>query len=218
MSQKPIFKNQGGYSVFTTTPVEAQYPYLLDPDTKFNAEGDLKCNFTVEDNDYWRAVIARMEADLEEFANKEKQKTGKAPRLSPDVPWTVNDNGTITFKTKRKAQFTRKKDKKVITVTVPQFDAKGTPIKPMLKIGGGSTIRLSLELYTWLASNKAGISLRPNAVKILELREGGGRNAEAYGFGDEDEGYEFDGSDEMATRQHDDAGSTMDEDDAPIDF
>lgn len=217
---QPVFKKNGGYNTFTTPAVEAQYPYLLDPDTKFNAEGDLKVNFTVEDNDYWRGVIAKCEEDLKAFAAAEKQKTGKAPRLSADVPWTENDDGTITFKTKRKAQLTRKKDKKVITITVPQFDAKGKPIKPMLKIGSGSSIRLSLEIYTWLASNKAGVSLRPLAVKVLELRTGSSRSANDYGFGGEDEGYEFD-ADEMATGQHSDAGSMMDEGDEgndPIDF
>ena len=162
----PTFTKKHGYNTFTTPRVAAQYPYLLDPDTKFNAEGDLKCNFTVEDNDYWRGVIEQCESDLKEYAAQVHKDTGKKPRLSTDLPWVENDDGTITFKTKRKAQITRKKDKKVIEITVPQFDAKGKPIKPMVKIGGGSEIRLSLEIYTWLASNKAGVSLRPLAVKV----------------------------------------------------
>ena len=55
----PTFTKKYGYNTFNTPSVIAQSPYLLDPDTKFNAEGDLKCNFTVEDNDYWRGVIEK---------------------------------------------------------------------------------------------------------------------------------------------------------------
>ena len=213
----PTFTKKHGYNTFTTPRVTAQYPYLLDPDTKFNAEGDLKCNFTVEDNDYWRGVIEKCEEDLKEYAAHVHKETGKKPRLSSDLPWVENDDGTITFKTKRKAQITRKKDKKVIEITVPQFDAKGKPIKPMVKIGGGSEIRLSLEIYTWLASNKAGVSLRPLAVKVLELREGGSsRSANDYGFGDEEEG--FDGADEMGQSQRFDDNDMMEEEEDPIDF
>lgn len=213
----PTFTKKHGYNTFTTPRVSAQYPYLLDPDTKFNAEGDLKCNFTVEDNDYWRGVIEKCESDLKEYAAQVHKDTGKKPRLSADLPWVENDDGTITFKTKRKAQITRKKDKKVIEITVPQFDAKGKPIKPMVKIGGGSEIRLSLEIYTWLASNKAGVSLRPLAVKVLELREGGStRSADDYGFGDEEEGFEREEG--MGQSQRFDDNDMMEEEEDPIDF
>ncbi|QLL88585.1 hypothetical protein GWG10_10300 [Aeromonas caviae] len=181
----PTFTKKYGYNTFNTSSVIAQSPYLLDPDTKFNAEGDLKCNFTVEDNDYWRGVIERCESDLKEYAAQVHKDTGKKPRLSADLPWVENYDGTITFKTKRKAQITRKKDKKVIEITVPQFDAKCQPIMPMVEISGGSAINLNLEIYTWVVINRAGVFLRPLAVQVLDLYEKRGprRDADEYGFG-----------------------------------
>lgn len=181
----PTFTKKHGYNTFNTPRVIAQSPYLLDPDTKFNAEGDLKVNFTVEDNDYWRAVIEQCESDLKDHAADVQKDTGKKTRLSADRPWAKNDDGTITFKTKRKSQITRKKDRKVIEVTVPQFDAKCQLIMPMVEIGGGSAINLNLEIYTWDVINRAGVSLRPLAVQVLDLYEQRGprRGADAYGFG-----------------------------------
>ena len=181
----PTFTKKYGYNTFNTPRVIAKSPYLLDPDTKFNAEGDLKVNFTVEYNDYWRAIIEQCKADLRDHAAHVRKETGKKPRLSVDLPWVENDDGTITFKTKRKSQVIRKKDKKVVQITVPQFDAKCQPIMPMVEIGGGSAINLNLEIYTWVVINRAGVSLRPLAVQVLELYEKRGprRDADEYGFG-----------------------------------
>lgn len=179
----PTFTKLHDHNTFTTPLVTVQSPYLLVPDTKFNPAGDLKCTFTVEGNDFWRCIIEQCKEDLKEYAGKIHKESGKKPCLSVDQPWSENDDGTITFKTKRIA--TIKKNNKIITITIPQFDAKCQPIMPMVEISEGSTISLNVEIYTWAVVKKVGVSLRPLAVQVIELYEQRclGRSANEYGFG-----------------------------------
>ncbi|WP_421276133.1 hypothetical protein [Aeromonas veronii] len=212
---KPIFKIKQGVNTFTTPIVSAQYPYLVTPDTKFRPEGDLKVNFTVPDNEYWREVIDQCESDIAKLIADFKEKNNKKLRESPDVPWIENDDGTITFKCKIRASYARRNGKGNFDVKVTQFDAKGTPIVPMVEIKGGSEIKLSLELKTWESSGKAGISLRPRAVQVIKLSDGvGSANSEEYGF-DEEEGYVFEKEEEQTPFAED---GVADGEDERIDF
>ncbi|MGL6495503.1 hypothetical protein ACSZNT_11290 [Aeromonas veronii] len=188
----PKFTKVNGNNTFTTLLVTAQSPYLLDPDIKYNPAGDLKCYFTVEDNDYWRCVIEQCKEDLKEFATKVHKDSGKKPCLSVDLPWIENDDRTITFKTKRIASL-KKKDNKIIRITVPQFDVKCQPIMPMVDICEGSSICLNVEIYRWAVINNVGVSLRPVAVQVIELHKQRclGRSADEYGFGMREAGSPF---------------------------
>lgn len=179
----PTFTKLHDHNTFTTPLVTVQSPYLLVPDTKFNPAGNLKCSFTVEDYDFWRCIIGQCKEDLKEYAAKIHKESGKKPYLSVDQPWSENDDRTITFKTKRIA--TIKKNNKITTITIPQFDAKCQPIVPMVDICEGSIISLNLEIYTWAVINKVGVSLRPLAVQVIELYEQRclERSANEYGFG-----------------------------------
>lgn len=208
---KPNFKTSKGSVSFTTPLVVAQYPMLVKPDTKFDAVGVYKVNFTVQDDAYWQAVIEKANEMIKEYAAECAKKANKKMKLSPDLPWTENEDGTITFKAKIKAQYS------TYAPEVHQFDAKGKPIKPKVEIKGGSEVKLNLELRPWETSGKVGISLRPLAAQVITMGTGGGdRSAGGFGFGEED-GYEFDADEAQSTPFTDDTDMGEEGDD-PIDF
>lgn len=207
----PKFTNGKGSVTFTTPLVVAQYPMLLKPDTKFDAVGVYKVNFTAANDDYWQEVVGKAQDMIKTFANEKAKATGKKFKLSPDLPWTENDDGTITIKAKIKAAYSN------YTPEVHQFDAKGKPIKPKVDIKGGSEVKLNLELRPWEASGKVGISIRPLAVQVISLGTGGGqRDASGFGFGEED-GFEYD-EDTPNTPFSEAANDDMDDEDGGIDF
>ena len=109
---------------------------------------------------------------------------------------TEEPTGNVIFKFKMKASGKDKKTGKPWSRKPTIFDAKGKPMVPVPSIWGGTIGKVSFEVSSYFvqAQAMAGISLNLNAVQIIELRSGGGGNAESYGFGEE-EGYEFDEAD-----------------------
>jgi hypothetical protein len=55
----------------TTPKGYAQYPYLKDPDTKFNPDGDYKVNLAMDDNEATGKLIAKLQETLEDFYDPE---------------------------------------------------------------------------------------------------------------------------------------------------
>ena len=172
----------------------ASYPYLTNPDTKFNPDGEYKVSLIVAGDDASKAIDFLTEKHNASVAQAKKENAGKRVKEG-ELPFIENDDGTVTFKFKMKAKVTPKKGDP-FEQKPALFDAKGKPLTGEPKIGGGSTIKVSYEVvpyYTAIAG--AGVSLRLKAVQIIELKEySGGGNAESYGFGEE-EGFEADDED-----------------------
>lgn len=89
------------------------------------------------------------------------------------------------------------------------FDSKGKPWpeKDPPLIGNGSIGRLALTAYAYAAPIGYGVSIRLEAVQIIDLVEYGGRNATDYGFMVED-GYDI----------SDPAPKALDNDSSPDEF
>lgn len=184
---------------FTTPAGIASYPYLVNPDTKFNPEGEYKVSLMLSASDA-APLIKLIEGKMEEQFNLIKNeakgpKAKKAVKMS-DAPYSnVEDDegdetGEIKINFKQRALVTRKKDKKTFEMKVALFDAKGNSFKPKGYVGGGSKVKVAFEIipfYTKMIG--AGVSLRLRAVQILELVDGDGVTADSYGF-DEEEGFE----------------------------
>lgn len=172
----------------------ASYPYLTNPDTKFNPDGEYKVSLIVAGEDASKAIDFLTEKHQAAVAQAKKENAGKRVKAG-ELPCIENDDGTVTFKFKMKAKVTPKKGDP-FEQKPALFDAKGKPLTGETKVGGGSTIKVSYEVvpyYTAIAG--AGVSLRLKAVQIIELKEySGGGNAESYGFGEE-EGFEADDED-----------------------
>ena len=196
----------------------ALYPRLNEPDTKFKPEGQYSVKLRLEADDAQELInlIDQLsdeayEAALAEAKNeREKKKIKKA-----DAAYTAeededgNETGCFLFNFKMTASGVSKKTGNEWTRVCPVFDAKRKPIDlKAVKIGGGSIVKVAYEaspFYT--AALGAGVSLRLEAVQVLELHEWGNKDASAFGFGDED-GFE------AAEDTSADGGTFSDSDDA----
>lgn len=200
---------------YVTDTGTAIYPYLIEPDTEYNPEGEYKVKLRLSPDsevyDAKRKSLGTMQEFLDEMLEKSVEKAkqeNKGKIKEADAPYSFDDdNGDllVNFKLKARGQT---RDGKEFTQAPALFDAKGKPFDGD-EIWGGSKIKVSFEVvpfYTKLIG--AGITLRLKAAQIIELRQGGGASAEDYGFGEE-EGYEAE--DEAA-----DSGFAS-EDDTPAD-
>ncbi|WNH52455.1 hypothetical protein [Stenotrophomonas oahuensis] len=113
---------------------------------------------------------------------------------------TGDETGGIILKVKMKASGKYKSGPKTGQTweRKPElFDGQGKSLgkKPPL-IYGGSLVKCAVELFPYYAANEnaVGVTLRLEAVQVIELVTGGQRNASAYGFGAEDGGYAVDDS------------------------
>lgn len=202
-------------TVLVTPRGRAIFPYLNTPDTKFNAEGRYKVDLAVpaaiaED------LVAKIDDAHREAVEKARQENPKSKRIKEaDLPYEEDhERDEVVFKFRMKASF-RNKAGETVTMRPALFDAKGKPLPPDVKIGGGSILRVSFEpapYYT--ALNGAGVTLRLKAVQVIELQTYGGASASAFGFEAED-GYEADSS----SSGFDDAdeGESVGEEMAPAD-
>lgn len=167
----------------------ASYPHLTKPDTKFNPDGEYKVSLIVAGDVASKAIDFLTEHHESAVAKAKKENAGKRVKES-ELPFSMNDDGTVTFKFKMKAKVTPKKGD-TFEQKPALFDAKGKPLTGETKVGGGSIIKVSYDVvpyYTAIAG--AGVSLRLKAVQIIELKEYSvGGSAESYGFGEE-EGFE----------------------------
>lgn len=186
----------------TTTKGVAKFCYLNKPNETFKVEGEYSVDFVqspAEAKPLITLIDAAMQDSLEQ-AKKDNPKLKKIQVADPpyknDTDKDGNETGLIKFKFKAKASGT-KKDKTTWTFRPRIFDAKGVPMPSTVSIWGGSVVRISFQIAPfYTAKVGAGVSLRLQAVKVLELKSGQGKDAASYGFGEEEEGYSSEGAGE----------------------
>lgn len=198
----------------TTPKGVASWPRLHEPDVKFKAEGEYSIKLklsgapaaelvTIIDEQHQASYETNKKAIAEAKAKeKNPKKRAEIPERA-DVPYKElyeNDEptGEFEFNFKMKASGVSKKTGKPWARKPGVFNAKGKPLstEEKAKVGGGSVVKVAYEITPfYTAALGAGVSLRLEAVQILELKSFGDRSAGAFGFGEED-GY--DGADEEA--------------------
>lgn len=203
-------------SVQITTPKGiANYPFLNEPDTKFNPDGEYKVNLSLANNEQNQAFIKKLEGIRDKLlADHDQLKEAKAKNKKPIIQdvYEENEDGDIVLKFKQKALI-RTKEGKTFEKKVALFDRLGKPMTDL--IGYGSTIRVCAELspYYMPSTKFAGVTMRLVAVKVLDLKAIGGDDASAYGFGEEEEGsYEADNEAEEQSFPDEDESEEYDED------
>lgn len=149
------------------TPIgTAQYPWLHAADTKWHELGEYKVNLILDKEEADELMVQIDEAIAE------KKKAEKVKKLAPS-PYVMetddndDETGRVIFKCKNRNRINSKTgdvwDRKPMIV-----DAQAKPCSP--EIGGGSKLRLKLELYPWAnAALGAGVSLQIKAVQVIEL-------------------------------------------------
>jgi hypothetical protein len=174
-------------------PGRAVYPRLDRPDTKYDELGAYKADL---------AVPQEEAADnMKRLAAIFKEHTGKAPNKLDNTMWLMETDdegeptGNVMFKIRVKNKMTKKGE--LWDRKPKQFDASLRPCS--VNPWGGSVLAVSANIYCWKNKDKAGVSLQPVAVQIIELvsGEGGGGAGptdlgfeKKDGFVTEDDGFE----------------------------
>jgi hypothetical protein len=165
-----------------TPPGVAIWPYLTQPDTKFNEDGEFRVKLELAyKDDGVEDLIAEIDAQMKQ--SLEESEANKAA----DPPYKENeasDGVVVSFKSKAKGT---RKDGSTWEYRPALFDAAGKPIKSSeVKIGNGSILKVSFTPNRWNTPMLgAGVTLRIQGAQIIKLEEYGGR-AEDHGFGAED--------------------------------
>lgn len=212
---------------FTTEPGTSRYPKLNTPDTKYKAEGEYSVKM-VFDAKAIQPLVDQYEAEVQKVRATEKARLmegdgkskAKAKSLSiAESPFKadVDDEGEETGKTvvnfKLPAKIIPKDPAKKTLVLKPDiFDAQGRMLADPPEIWGGSILRISGELrpYYNAKDNACGLSMRLRAAQIIELRQGGQRDAAGYGFGAVEGGYSASQSSAADDSDEGDEGSSQD--------
>lgn len=193
----------------TTPKGMFKFPKLIEPDygTKDypDPDGSYKVTLVLSQEDA-QALIKDLEPEFEKAIEEGREAFAKLPVATrkklgelkvADFYSEVYDKetedptGEIEFKFKAKASG-KTKEGKEWSRTIPIFDAKGVPVKKLKSIWGGTIgkVCFSASPYFVAGQGTAGLSLRLEAVQIIQLAKGGNRSASDYGFSTEEEGYD----------------------------
>jgi hypothetical protein len=172
----------------------AVWASITKPDTKYVPEGEYKVKLSIT-GDGAQKLSAFLDGKLQEsIAEAKKNNEGKKIKEgSAGYTWVDDNTVEVTFKMKAAIKL---KSGETWNRKPALFDAKGKPLVGEVLVGRGSKLAVAYETVSYFKPlTGAGVSLRLNAVQIVELVEyaGGAGNP---GFGEHD-GYEAD--DEVAT-------------------
>lgn len=194
---------------FLTPTGIAVYPKLNAPDTKFKPLGEFNTKLKLSAEaaqpliDKYEEVLAayfeKEKAELMKGDGKSKAKA-KALKLAADKPYKPEydeegeETGFMVINFKMPHKIDRSKDGKPDLLLYPDiFDASSPkPLKNPPEIWGGSKLRVAGEMRPFNTAIGVGLSLRLQAVQIIELTSKGSRDAGGYGFGQEEGGYASD--------------------------
>ena len=209
---------------FTSFKGTFKYPKVNAPDTKFKADGEYSVklignaqagdvlNLIAKLEPLHRRAIENAEVEFTKLPAVARKKLGKVtvnPLYTELLDETTEEpTGDIEFKFARAASGTYKSGPKKgekWTATIGKFDAKGVEMTKAPDIWGGTVGRVSFEVginhengapgYFIPGTAAAGLSLKLQAVQIIDLVSGGQRTAAGHGFGEED-GYSYEPSDD----------------------
>lgn len=180
-----------------------KFPALTSPDT-YKGDTKYKCTLLVDPDDAGvpefvaklekirDEEIARTKAELKE-AGKEKlaQKVQPRPVFYEDEDKEGEPTGKIGFFAKMNAEYKDHRTGNTKQLSPKFFDAKGSKIKRVPEIWGGTVGRLGVDIIGSKrpSDGAIGVTLYLDAVFIIDLNGPGGRDANAYGYTPEENGY-----------------------------
>jgi len=173
----------------TTPKASFKYPKLIEPETKFNPEGDYKVAAVIPAEDAQQLadqldnLFEQHKASLKAQAPSQRFKV-----VEPSYGFEEIDGKPVfVISTKMKAKGVSR-DGRAWTSAPALFDASGSPVKDREALRGmwsGTTGRVSFEACPFYnPALGAGITLRLKAVQIIDLVESGG-SADSFGFQEE---------------------------------
>ena len=180
----------------TTPKGKALWCNNVTPEREYTKEGDLSTFLILDPSD---SAVQEFLAPLQKIcdeafeqaqknlpAEKAKQVT-KRPITQEDTDKDGNPTGKVKVKLKLGKIDEKKAEGKQYTITT--YDAKKNEIKEPPTVGNGSTIRCSgfAFPYYMASSKEVGISIKWNALQIIDLKSSSGGGADAF---DEEDGFE----------------------------
>lgn len=163
------------------------FPHIYEPETYDGKDVGYTVNikFGQKETD---ALIAVIDEELEKAKHSIKLKPGQKWSAEPFLGYKEDKDGDIVFKFKANSHY-QTKSGELHKVTIPVFDAHGTPIKDPLSIGNDTIAKVAYTLVPyWISKVVNGIKLRLDAVQIIDLKEYGQKDAKGFGF-DAEEGF-----------------------------
>jgi hypothetical protein len=192
----------------------AIFPYFTKPDDKFAKNGQapvyktgLKLDTTNPSHAAFLERLAKMYADACAAAREEiTEKNAVAPANKRVDLKKVHDSdsymkelldeegnatGFVQVNFKLPAQY-KAKDGTIKLIKLPLFDARGAVLPPNIDVWGGSKVSINFEgrPYYNAAAKAVGLTLRMNAVQVIELANGKPKDASAFGFGEVEDGFD----------------------------
>lgn len=186
------------------TPVgTAQWPRVNTPDTRFDEDGEYRCNLIIDKKEFAQFKKSLLKLYEEAYVKEQENQGKKKLKKWDSFPCFEDEEGNHVIKTKRKAAWTdRDGNKKPNQVAI--HDAKGAPILESPIIGGGSKLKLCVRPKFWFTGMLGfGCSLDLLAVQVLELADYQPQGTN-FGFGEE-EGYVHGGETFDETLENEDA-------------
>lgn len=191
-------KNRDNKEVRGVTPIGiAVYPKLNVPDTKFNDRGvySTKLRLTKEEAaPLMEKIDALIEEAFDEALNNASTPLAKKKVKKADTPYHVEEDdqgnvtGCILFNFKKVASGVTK-DGREWKFVCPVYDAKLKPVDlTKVNIGGGSLIKVAYSASPFnVPAIGIGVTLRLEAVQVLEAKSFGQRDASGFGFSTEED-------------------------------
>lgn len=174
------------------TPIGiAKFPKINEADTRFDDMGVYSTQLLLPKNDpKTDELIQRLKDIYEEFRKElpapKNKKEPESYGWVEDLDKDGNETDYIAFKFKAKAKYVDEKGN-VKELPAPKvFDAKLKPIPTDIQIWGGSTIKVNFSPIPYFQGKNCGVTLRLNAVQVIELNTNNGDSAESYGFTETD--------------------------------
>lgn len=176
------------------TPVGTlAFPYLTTTDTKYYALGEYRTKIAYDPADpAWAAFIAKLTELRDQLIAAEIAKDPKVkafavqPIGEAELDKEGNATGRFTITAKQRAVVVSKTKGElkfpivIVDAKKQAWPAKGSPIY------GGTKAKLSVDPMAYVFKKTTGLSLRLVGVQVIDLVTGGGANADAAGFGEED--------------------------------
>ena len=161
------------------------FPHIYEPETYEGKDVGFTINIKFDQKET-DALIAVIDEELEKAKHSIKLKPGQKWSAEPCLGYKEYKDGDIVFKFKANSHY-QTKSGEIHKVTIPVFDAHGTPIKDPLNIGNGTIAKVAYTLVPyWISKVVNGIKLRLDAVQIIDLKEYGQKDAQGFGFGSEE--------------------------------
>ena len=161
-----------------------QKPDYGNPELGFgNPRGLWKANLTVPGEDarpLVEEIVQVHEANYRKLLAEHKKNPPVVPHdkkpLLPyegDMPFVINDDGTVTFKIKGYASYIDKNTQENKAIPLKVVDSKGKRIDNVPAIAGGSELKVKFTLfpYGWTAVAGASVKLQIDSVMLIRLVE-----------------------------------------------